>query len=89
VNKLGLTGALARTPQTTNPLESVNGGVRRVGGRVKCCRSGGMTLRWVATAALEHSRKFRRVKACKDMPKLVATLRARVEALNRREVLAP
>jgi transposase-like protein len=83
VKKLGLTGALAKTLETTNPIENVNGGVRRVGGRVKRCRGGGMALRWVATGALEHATKFRRLKGYKDMPKLIAALRARdVEMKN-------
>lgn len=77
VKKLGLTGALAKTLETTNPIENVNSGIRRVGGRVKRCRNGGMALRWVATGALEHATKFRRLKGHKDMPKLVAALRAR------------
>ncbi len=36
-----------------------------------------MALRWVATGALEHATKFRRLKGHKEMPKLVAALRAR------------
>lgn len=82
VKKLGLTGVLAKTLETTNPIENVNSGVRRVGGRVKRCRDGGMALRWVATGALEHATKFRRLKGHKDMPQLVAALRARDSETN-------
>jgi len=82
VKKLGLTGALAKTLETTNPIENVNSGIRRVGGRVKRCRGGGMALRWVATGALEHATRFRRLKGHKEMPKLVAALRARDVAMN-------
>jgi putative transposase len=77
VKKLGLTGALAKTLETTNAIENLNSGVRRVGGRVKRCRGGGMAKRWVATGALEHAKKFRRLKGHRDMPKLIAALRAR------------
>jgi putative transposase len=76
VKRLGLTGALAKTLETTNPIENVNGGVRRVGARVKRCRGGGMALRWVATGALEHATKFRRLKGHREMPTLIAALRA-------------
>ncbi len=86
VKKLGLTGALAKTLETTNPIENVNGGVRRVGGRVKRCRGGGMALRWVATGALEHATKFRRLKGHKEMPKLLAALRARDAELKNANV---
>ena len=36
-----------------------------------------MVLRWVGAAVLEAANGFRRVKGCKDMPALVAALRAR------------
>ena len=36
-----------------------------------------MVLRWVAAGVLEATTGFRRVKGCKDMPQLVAVLRAR------------
>jgi transposase-like protein len=77
VKRLGIKGRLARTFETTNPIENLNSGVRRVAGRVKRCRHGAMALRWVATAALEAARGFRRVRGHKDVPKLVAALRAR------------
>lgn len=77
VTRLGLTGALCKTLETTNPIENLNGGVRRVGGRVKRCRDGRMALRWVITAALESARTFRRLKGHRELPKLVAVLRDR------------
>jgi transposase-like protein len=86
VTKLGLTGALCKTLETTNPIENLNGGVRRVGGRVKRCRDGRMALRWVVTAALEAARTFRRLKGHRDLPKLVAVLRARDAEMNRDNV---
>ena len=36
-----------------------------------------MVLRWVAAGVLEATKGFRRVNGCKDMPQLVAALRAR------------
>jgi len=81
-----LTGALSRTLETTNPIENLNGGIRRVGGRVKRCRHGRMALRWVATAALESGRTFRRLKGHRDMPKLIAALRARDNETKRDNV---
>jgi len=86
VTKLGLTGALCKTLETTNPIENLNGGVRRVGGRVKRCRDGRMALRWVVTAALEAARTFRRLKGHRDLPKLIAALRARDAEMNRDNV---
>lgn len=86
VTRLGLTGALSRTLETTNAIENLNGGVRRVGGRVKRCRDGRMALRWVVTAALESARTFRRLKGHRAMPELVAALRARDNKFERDNV---
>ena len=76
VKALGITGALARTLQTTNAIENLNDGVRRVAGRVKRCRHGGMALRWVATAALEAGKGFHRLRGHADVTKLISALRA-------------
>lgn len=86
ITKLGLGGALAKTLETTNPIENLNGGIRRVGGRVKRCRDGRMARRWVATAAFEAARSFHRLKGHRDMPKLIAALRARDADLERDNV---
>lgn len=77
VKRLGITGWLAKTLETTNPIENLNKGIRRVSNRVDRCRSGAMALRWVATGALEAARGFRRLKGHAQMGKLVAALRAR------------
>ena len=44
---------------------------------VKRWRGGAMVLRWVAAGVLEAAQGFRRVKGCKDMPRLVTALSAR------------
>ena len=75
VKKLGITGRLAKTLETTNPIENLNRGVRRVAGRVTRCRDGAMAERWVATGALEAATGFRRLKGHAQMPKLIAALR--------------
>lgn len=82
VKKLGITGWLAKTLETTNPIENLNKGIRRVSGRVDRCRSGAMALRWVATGALEAARGFRRLKGHAQMGQLLATLRARDAELD-------
>jgi putative transposase len=41
-----------------------------------------MVLRWTAAAILEAVKGFRRLKGHKDMPKLVAALRARDQHLG-------
>jgi transposase-like protein len=82
VKQLGLTGWLAKTLETTNPIENLNKGVRRVAGRVDRCRNAAMALRWVATGALESARGFRRLRGHAQMPKLITALRARDAAMS-------
>ncbi len=45
-------------------------------------RGGKMMLRWVAAGVLEAVKGFRRLKGHRDMPTLVATLRARDQQLG-------
>ena len=87
----GLQKALERTLSTTNPIENINGGVRRLTRRVKRWRGGEMILRWTAAALIEHARGFRRLAGCKGMPKLVDALRrndARIDEAKY-DILAP
>jgi putative transposase len=83
VKKLGVDGELAKALQSTNIVENLNGGIRRIAGRVKRCRNGAMALRWAATAALEHARQFRRLKGYPGLLRLVIAFDARDEAIRR------
>lgn len=76
VMKLGITGWLARTLSTTNPIEHVNSRIRDVTDRVDRWQGGSMILRWVSASLVEAARGFRRLRGHKEMPKLVAALRA-------------
>src|SRR5574341_319628 len=73
---LGVFGALQRTLATTNPIENLQGTIRRVSRNVKRWRGGSMALRWTVSAFMRAERKFRRVKGHADMPRLVAALDA-------------
>jgi transposase-like protein len=66
---------LERTLSTTNPIENLNGAIRRVTRNVKRWRDGSMIRRWVATAIFEATRGFRRLRGCQGMPALIAALR--------------
>ena len=77
LQRLGISGALYRTLQTTNPLENLNGSVTKYTRNVKRWRGGGMMMRWVSAAVLEASKGFRRVCGHREMPQLLAALAAR------------
>jgi transposase-like protein len=79
---LGLSDRLRQSLATTNAIESLISRTRHVKRNVKRWRGGHMVLRWTAAAVLEAVKGFRRLKGHKDMPKLVAALRARDQELG-------
>jgi len=79
---LGLSDRLRQSLATTNAIESLLSRTRHVKRNVKRWRGGQMVLRWTAAAVLEAVKGFRRLKGHKDMPKLVAALRARDQRLG-------
>jgi putative transposase len=79
---LGLSDRLRQSLATTNAIESLISRTRHVKRNVKRWRGGRMVLRWTAAAVLEAAKGFRRLKGHKDMPKLVAALRARDQQLG-------
>jgi len=67
---------LARTLSTTNPIEFLNGRIRKTTHNVAKWNGGEMVLRWLAVALVEASKTFRKLRGHAGMPKLVAALRA-------------
>lgn len=79
---LGLSEALRRSFSTTNAVESLISRTRHVKRNVKRWRGGQMVVRWVAAGVLEAVKGFRRLKGHREMPKLIAALRARDQQLG-------
>src|SRR3954454_15664421 len=73
VTRLGITGTLARTLTTSNPIESMILIARTTNRNVTHWRDGQMVLRWTF-GMLNAERSFRRVRGYKQMPQLVAAL---------------
>jgi transposase-like protein len=87
VLRFDLPEALEKTLSTTNPIENVNGTVRRVSHNVKRWQDGTMVLRWLAAAIGDAEKGFRRLKGYKGMQKLIDALRTHDAKLD--EGLAP
>lgn len=85
-----LPAALERTLSTTNPIENLNGSIRRVQRRVKRWRDGAMVRRWAALGIIEAQKGFRRLRGHKGMHILVAALRERAgqDHVDHQEVAA-
>ena len=75
INRLGVTGELARCLASTNVIESPNSVVRRVSGRVTRYRNADMVMRWVAAGFLEAEKAFRRLRGYKSIPSFSLALR--------------
>jgi Transposase, Mutator family len=62
VTRLGITGKLKLTLQSTNPCESMISTVRVIQRNVKNWSSGEMCMRWTAAGMLEAETRFRKVE---------------------------
>ena len=83
LTRLGVRGKLKTTLQSTNPIESMIGIVRRTSRNVKRWQSGDMCLRWTAAGMLEAETRFRKVQGYRGL----ATLAVKIETdlLRRRQ----
>lgn len=75
INRLGVTGELARCLATTNVIESPNSVVRRVGRRVTNYRDVKMAMRWAAAGFLEAEKAFRRLRGHQHIAALIRMMR--------------
>ena len=65
-----------RSLARTNIIENMNGTVRRVCRTLKQWQDASMALRWTGAAIREASKRFRRLKADRQLPLLKAALAA-------------
>ena len=86
VMQFRLQDSLARTLSTTNPIEFLNGRIRKTTHNVAKWQGGEMVLRWLAVSLIEASKTFRKLRGYAGMPKLVAALRAHDLKINPRVV---
>ena len=75
INRLGVTGELARCLATTNVIESPNSVVRRVSARVTNYRDAQMAMRWAAAGFLEAEKAFRRLRGHQHIAALIRAMR--------------
>jgi putative transposase len=80
LTRLGVTGSLKRTLESTNPCESMIEIVRRTQRNVKRWSSGEMALRWTAAGMLEAERQFRRIIGYRNLATLVVAIERDLDA---------
>jgi putative transposase len=74
LTRLGVTGNLKRTLESTNPCESMIEIVRHTQRNVKRWSSGEMALRWTAAGMLEAEKQFRKIIGYRDLATLVVAI---------------
>jgi transposase-like protein len=74
VTRLGITGKLKLTLQSTNPIESMISTVRVIHRNVKHWSSGEMCLRWTAAGMLEAESRFRKVPGYRGLANLAVAI---------------
>jgi putative transposase len=75
--QLGITGRLAKTLSSTNPIESMIEIVRHTQRNVKRWQDGDMRKRWTAAGMLQAEQQFRRIIGYSDLAKLVIAIERR------------
>jgi putative transposase len=75
--RLKITGRLAKTLSSTNPIESMIEIVRHTQRNVKRWQDGDMRKRWTAAGMLQAEQQFRRVIGYTDLPKLIIAIERR------------
>ncbi len=85
VTRLGITGKLKLTLQSTNPCQSMIGTVRVIQRNVKNWSSGEMCLRWTAAGMLEAETRFRKVEGYRGLAQLA--VRVETDLIKRRNQL--
>jgi putative transposase len=75
--RLGITGRLAKSLSSTNPIESMIEIVRHTQRNVKRWQDGDMRKRWTAAGMLQAEQQFRRVVGYSDLPKLITAIEHR------------
>lgn len=76
---LGVTGALQRTLCSTNPIENLQGLLKRVARNVKRWRGGLMALRWAVTGLMRAEKRFRRIRGHKQLEAFIVALEAKAK----------
>ena len=74
LHKLGAHKKLRKSLGTTNPIESLNGGIRTITGRVKRWRNSTMVMRWVWSGIMESERNFRKINGHKYIGALLLNI---------------
>lgn len=86
VHQLEVQGELRKSLYSTNPIESLIFGIRYKLSRVKNWKSSkkkDQIQRWFASSILSHQKKMRRLRGHKQVDKLIANLKTKVDSMEK------
>ncbi len=86
VHELEVHGDLRKSFYSTNPIESLIFGIRHRLSRVKNWKSSkkkDQIQRWMASSILAHQKKMRRLRGHKQVNKLIAKLKTKVDSMEK------
>jgi transposase-like protein len=86
VTRLGITGKLKRSLQSTNPCESMISTVRAINRNVKNWSSGEMAMRWTAAGMLEAEARFRKVEGYRGLANLALAIERDLTRRRKKEL---
>jgi putative transposase len=79
INRLHVTGTLAKTLATTNPMESTIDIIKAHARNVKRWRAGDMRLRWAAAGMIAAEAQYRRVKGYRQLDRLAVPITGEIQ----------
>jgi transposase-like protein len=74
LHKLKAHRKIRKSLSTTNPIESLNSGIRNVTRRVKRWRNSNMIIRWVCTGIVESEKNFRKINGYDHIDSLLINI---------------
>lgn len=82
LHKLNAHMDIRKSLGTTNPIESLNSGIKNITRRVKRWRNSNMVIRWVGTAILESEMNFRKINGHRHIDALMLNIEMYKEMKN-------
>lgn len=74
LHKLKAHRKIRKSLSTTNPIESLNSGIRNITRRVKRWKNSNMVIRWVCTGIVESERNFKKINGYNHIDSLLINI---------------
>jgi putative transposase len=86
LHKLKAHKDLRKSLATTNPIESLNSGIKNITRRVKRWKNSDMVIRWVCSAIIESERNFRKINGHIHIDALLKNIEGKEEKVVEKKI---